>query len=340
LFWALLAYGAPTNLHLSAIPVEALLPLLLGIGVRLGVAPFNPFPQQEAGTDTSFAPVLLAVSLAPAAALLSRLNVPLAQYQTPLLLLLLLGGLLSAVRWGLEREPGGSPAGWMASGATLVLASAAAGLPNAVAAWAATVILLGGLLVWTQPRRSLRWPVLIVGVFLLSALPAAPTLATLALYAAPTNLLQYGFLVIHSLLLLGWARHFLAKPLEQGRRDRWEMVIYVSGLALLALAAFGAVAPQYNFALGMLLPALAMLVVAGGLALLAGNLPAALERLAPVFGSIFSFAWFYRLAELVYQQVVRLLRLFSALLEGQAGVLWALLLVALLLSLIAQTVGG
>jgi hypothetical protein len=90
----------------------------------------------------------------------------------------------------------------------------------------------------------------------------------------------------------------------------------------------------------MLLPALAMLVVAGGLALLAGNMPVSLERLAPAFASIFSFAWFYRLAELLYQQVARLLRLFSALLEGQAGVLWALLLVALLLSLIAQTVGG
>ena len=49
-----------------------------------------------------------------------------------------------------------------------------------------------------------------------------------------------------------------------------------------------------------------------------------------------SLRWLYRIGALILRQFANILQSISAILEGRAGVLWALLLVALLLSLISQ----
>jgi hypothetical protein len=286
-------------------------------------------------------PLIFAAELAPAFAWLARLAIPLDRLQTPILLLVLLAGLYAAARWGLAQRGRGNWLHWLAAGCALALAAAIVGLPQAAIAWAVSLILGGGLLLFLRLRPSLRSPLLALGVFLLSGLPFSPIYPAVSLYVSPANALQYGFLLIHGLLLLGWARQLLAQPPDESRLERWEMVIYASGLSLLALAFLGTgfalgAGSQPALSLANLLPALVVLALAGGVALAERRLPSPLLKSGSLLESVFSLTWLYRLAGIFLEQVARLLRLFSALLEGRAGVLWALLVVALLLSLIAQ----
>ena len=60
-------------------------------------------------------------------------------------------------------------------------------------------------------------------------------------------------------------------------------------------------------------------------------LPRLLER-------ILSFDWLYRYVEITLSAFAALMRVLSRLLEGSAGLLWAFLLIALLLSVLSQWV--
>jgi hypothetical protein len=59
-----------------------------------------------------------------------------------------------------------------------------------------------------------------------------------------------------------------------------------------------------------------------------------------VIDEIFSLRWFFNSFSWVYNAVGQALASLNSLLEGEGGVLWALLLVALLVSLVAQLGGG
>ncbi|MEK6256695.1 MAG: hypothetical protein N2C13_05190, partial [Chloroflexota bacterium] len=63
--------------------------------------------------------------------------------------------------------------------------------------------------------------------------------------------------------------------------------------------------------------------------------------LVSILEIVFSFRWLVRFLESGAHALGRLIKLITALLEGEGGVLWALLLVALLVSLLVQIqVGG
>jgi hypothetical protein len=55
---------------------------------------------------------------------------------------------------------------------------------------------------------------------------------------------------------------------------------------------------------------------------------------------IISFSWMYRLLWWIYHTIRRATYLVSDILEGSSGILWALLLLTLVISLIAQIRSG
>jgi hypothetical protein len=56
--------------------------------------------------------------------------------------------------------------------------------------------------------------------------------------------------------------------------------------------------------------------------------------------SLFSFSWFFNLVNAVFHLVERFVRFVSDILEGEGGVLWALLWVVMLITLIWAGWGG
>jgi hypothetical protein len=55
--------------------------------------------------------------------------------------------------------------------------------------------------------------------------------------------------------------------------------------------------------------------------------------------AIFKLNWFFRLLNFVFKGVQQLILVLENILEGQGGVLWALLLLTLLLTIVVQGVG-
>ncbi|MQC27163.1 MAG: hypothetical protein DWG76_06930 [Chloroflexi bacterium] len=329
------------NLHLSAASSATHFALFLTAALRLSVLPLNPLLLKSDAQELPTSAFLRLAQAVPVFALLARLNTPLEFFVSLLLILLALAGLYAAAKWlTAPNDHDGFPY-WVAASSTLVLAAALLGQPQAALAWALTSTLIGAFLVFARLRASLRWPVLILGPLLLIGLPFTLNGAALTVYAVPPNPLVYAFIPIHALLLLGWLRHAVAKPLDETTLEPWITGILAFGLLILPAAhlALGlGLAPGFALALQpATFPALiAILFIAGFLVLLARRAPQLPANLVPRLEMFFSLRWLYRLGELVLRQFARLLQLFSDLLEGPAGVFWTLLVVALLLSLITQ----
>jgi hypothetical protein len=147
------------------------------------------------------------------------------------------------------------------------------------------------------------------------------------------------YMAIHAALLFGFLKHGLRPETESQDLERWVWLLYPWGLAILPIVHF--LINWVNAApVPGLLPSLAALLVVGSVALLIFiqrrrplSIPiAAQQRLV----RLLSFGWFYRALWSLYYYLRRFFALVNTLLEGQAGVLWALLVLALLLSLIGS----
>jgi hypothetical protein len=65
------------------------------------------------------------------------------------------------------------------------------------------------------------------------------------------------------------------------------------------------------------------------------------ERVVAITRNLLSFGWLYRYLWSFYQSLGRLLNFLTTILEGEGGVLWALLLLALLMAYFAsRSLGG
>jgi hypothetical protein len=59
-----------------------------------------------------------------------------------------------------------------------------------------------------------------------------------------------------------------------------------------------------------------------------------------VLGAIFRLNWLYRIFAWVYRLAQGLIQLLTAMFEGDGGILWSLVMLALIISLISASVGG
>jgi hypothetical protein len=66
------------------------------------------------------------------------------------------------------------------------------------------------------------------------------------------------------------------------------------------------------------------------------GLPQFIRAALGFLGNVFRLDWLYRFIWFVYETLGKILTIFSAILEGDGGVLWALLLLVLLVSLIGR----
>lgn len=345
-----LAFDQPAPGHAVAAPY-----LLAAASLRLGVLPLRP-PLPQAGAIPGGLRALL--RLAPAAASLAVLArsgavPPTGSLATLLLglagLAVLLGGLIwnsaAAVQEGLPY--------WLAGGSGLALAAAVIGSSQASLAWGLAALLAGGLIGFAAVRpKAVGRLALLAGGLEFSALPFTPAWPGARLYQALPVWLLPIFLAGHGLLLAGLARHALRRVPAPTQAERWVWIIYPLGLALLPGAHFiGAGLPnlinQHPTWLASGLAGAASLLALGIFMLHTrrrgkkrGSAPAALPGWMQRLRHALELGWLYGLAWQVYRLSGRVNTFVAAALEGQAGLLWALLTLILLLSLLAGTGQG
>lgn len=320
--------------------------LLLAAGLRLGVFPIHlPFLEQapfERGLSTIFSLIPAGTSLM----LLTRAATVITPDPVALVLLVLTGLalLFASGSWAVaNNELTGQPY-WILAFAALAIASALRGEELASLAFGITGLLSGGLLfLFSARQRNLSF-IPIFGLIGASMLPLSPSWQAVRLYTLPISPILIFFIPAQALLLLGYIRHALRPSEPPNQAERWIWLFYPLGLLLLPIthiliAWFGNPTSRLETEWPQLLdswPSLMVLLFSGGLYLAYRRGLRIPPNVIHLFRRSLSLRWFYAFLWKVYDWLGKSLELVSRILEGEGGILWALLLLIVLLTLLVQ----
>lgn len=165
------------------------------------------------------------------------------------------------------------------------------------------------------------------------------------MYASPMHPILSIFILSQAIIMAGYARHSLQLDEPSQYTERWLKLVYPAGLAILPFshwisstlfstrASEATGAPIWPSIAAIVLAAILWVALRRGLMLrLAGNFQQ--------IETIFSLRWFYQALAWSFRRFGVSARFITNLLEGQGGVLWALLILTLILSLVGQISGG
>jgi hypothetical protein len=347
------SYAQKISLTLDTAPPGAGVFLLVAAGLRLGVLPLHlPYPQ-EVLMRRGLGNMLRMVAPASSLVILARLPASAVPSGWAPYMLAFTG--LSAVYGGVmwltaEDEVKGRPY-WIIALAGMAISCVIQGQPAASLAWGVALLLSGGVLFLFSARRARILFIPALGVLALTGLPFTPAASGwTGLLTPPFNFLDSIFLLAMPLLIVGYVRHALRPGDALETLDRWIQVVYPFGLFLVAgtFWVIGVFGWPGSLTVGVWWGALssALLALGGWLWLKLSSrfriaqarppgwfallMQQSRERLA----AFFRLEWAYQLLGLIYQLLQRIVQLITTILEGDGGVLWVLLLLALLVSMI------
>jgi formate hydrogenlyase subunit 3/multisubunit Na+/H+ antiporter MnhD subunit len=353
------------RLDFSSISPQASLFLLLSAGLRLGILPIHvPFLNElpiRIGLGTPIRLVPVAASLV----LLVRSAETGIQGITGLALLGLtaLAGLIGGIGWLRAQDEISGRSNWILATTSLAAAAMILAQPTASLAWSLATLLPGCLIFIASQRRLFLAPILLLGTLCLTGLPYTPLWAGTNIFVptiATANLFEHTivlltgllFVVIHALLLAGYLMYglrgiFIPDGKPQQQVDRWVWLLYIPGLVIL---------PVVHILLGWLIrpnPVQATLVmwVEGAAALgIAAAIwyftarPARSDYSSRISSAIRQwlsveniYRSFYRPLGWFSRVIAQAIRMISIVLEGEAGILWALVLLVLVLVYLQQS---
>ncbi len=314
--------------------------LLLAAGFRLGILPphqpffTEPLLRRSLGTVTRLIPVASSLVLLARAA---EAGAP-AGWRLVLLILALASALWGSLAWLLATsELDGRPY-WILGAAALAFIAALAAAPQA-SLWWGLALMFGGGILFLKLASNRRWLILFgLGFIGIAALPFTPAWYVTQVYSRlPWPAAALTFLA-HVILLAGFIRHALRVDSVDETLESWVQVIYPSGLALLPLTQIGIWLAAWS---GM--PARAFTgawwagMLASGLAFLLWiwiSRNPDLVSIELVSGSpTVVFDWVYRIFWRFYYFLTGLFDFVTHLLEGEGGVLWAILFFLMLTSI-------
>lgn len=234
---------------------------------------------------------------------------------------------------------------WLIGMGSLAAAAALRANPIGAAAWGCALVLTGGaLFLSSEPSRWLL-RALFMGAWGMSALPLSLT-GTGWNSAAPNSLLTWlawPFLVsAHAMLIAGFMRHSQRVTTRLSHEDQpiWAKNVYPIGIVLLLvttilLGLFGwqGALQLGNWPVGWLVALLAI-----GLLSLTPRLrvlnPVRAHWVRPVNPAWLD--WSYRMIGGFYRQLRQVSEGISNVLEGESGIMWTLLFLALFISFFAR----
>jgi hypothetical protein len=330
--------------------------ILLAASFRLGVLPLHlPF-SQEPRLRRGMGTVLRLTPAASSLVLLARLpeNILPGNWVNLITALVAVGVFYTSVKWlSAPDELAGRPY-WLVGMAGLAVACVINGAPLSSLAWGVALLLPGSLLFLCSARQPAFIFIPVLGLWGLLGLPFSPAASGWeGLWLSKVTLWSAVLWIDQVLLVLGYLRHASRKVEPVSTSERWAVVAFHFGLILLVLidiivgiwgwpgsrttgiwwlsvSAFGlgclAVLLYWhrgNFFKGLTLPEGRWLTtffqVAGGFII-----------------EVFRLDWFYRFIWSVYRVFGRIVDTTTGILEGDGGILWSLLLLAILASLISR----
>lgn len=348
-----------TGFDLNQIPSQAGIYILLSVGLRMGVFPLHlPF-SQEPRLRRGLGSVMRLVPIASSMVLLGRLfgNVVSPNWTPYLLGLAILAAIYCGIMWLISTDELLGRPYWLIGWASLSLICAINGNANLSIAWGIAAILPGGLLFLYSARDAHLRFLPILGLLCLTGLPFTPAASGwLGLVGGSFTLVNLLVLAAHSLFLIGYARHAMRPADVMTKVERWTRVTYPVGLlsfivgdvilgiwgwpgsrtigiwwaGFLSTAILGLVIYIYfrYYRTGEKSPVPKAIWV---------NLPIQVARAAPNYlMKVLRLDWLYEIISWTFQGFSVLIGGVIGILEGDGGVLWAMVILILLLSLVIQ----
>lgn len=366
----LFARSQSTAFEMTPIPASLAIFMLLAAGLRLGVLPLNLPYTREVYIWRGLGNVMRMIGPASSLMVLGRMPAQVVPdaWKGLFLGLSALAALYGAAMWLSADQEVNGRSYWSIALAALAVASVIDGSPRGSIVWGAALILSGSVLFFfTSRRRQILYiPILgMLGLVGLPFTPAAPGVAGLA--SGPFSLFTLAFILTVVLLLWGYLRHALRPRDELYRLERWVHTVYPTGLMALVLGQWVIAGLGWTGSLGVgvwwasvtiALVAGAGIVAAFSLrgmfreTALEGEEVAGLQsatqrsvvatwrwvrifvqRAGGVLANIFALNWLYRFIIWIYQMAHNLVQLLTTMLEGDGGILWSLVILALIISL-------
>jgi hypothetical protein len=348
LLWAdMISVSIGQPLDFREAPPQVGLYLVLAAGLRLGVFPLHlPYPS-ESSLRRGFGTGLRMISIASSLILLAR--IPSSSLASPLTPYLSILTSFAAVYggWMWLRAPDeltGRPF-WLIGMSSLAVAAALRANPIGAAAWSSAIILSGGALFLSSEQNKWFTRVLLIGAWGISALPFSLTATgwNSGTIGPLLGWLAWPFLIAaHALLIAGFVRHSQRTITRASSEDQlvWAKNVYPIGISLLPLMTillglFGwSGALQFgNWFVGALvsLGTLGLLWLTPRLRILN---PVRAHWVRPTNTSWLE--WSYQVLWNLYRQLGRVSNVISNMLEGESGIMWTLLFLALFISFFAQ----
>ena len=355
------AWGQGEQFDFATSSSLATLFMLAAGGIRLGILPVIAPSLSELPMRIGLGTILRIVPVASSLVLLARSS---ASGVAGIAGWVLLGfaaltGLIGGTGWLRAQDALAGRPYWILAVSSLAMTAAILGQPQACLAWSLVALLPGGLLFLNSVKRPATSVIRLFGAVSLAGLPFSPAWAGTRLFQMPFQaeglasragvvLLGLIFFVVHVLLLIG----FITQALRSSARlseaspatvDRWVLLLYIPGLAsLLAI----------HWVLGWLIhpPVAAISRVmwiegAAASAVVAGSWiyssraawpkpPQLTERRGLNLGQIYQPLVHFM--ALFFRQMARIIHGFSTVMEGEAGILWAFVLLVLALAFLQQ----
>jgi hypothetical protein len=351
----LILWSHGASLAFDAISLSISPYLILAAGLRLGVLPLHLPLVHRLPIKPGLGTVLRLVPAAASYILLVRVsNVGVMGIITPYLLgFTTLASIYAAVRWlFVENELDGRPF-WLLGTASLSIAAAIVNQPTACLVWAIASLLSGGFIFSMPLRHRNLIPLTVLGLVNFSALPFSPTWQGMTLYSFPPHIpvnqtlfhvFEYFLFLSQSVLLAGLIRHALHTIFPHAEKkpthvERWVWLLYPLGLFFILAThlLIGSMlyprlseVPISGWVMGPL-----ALIISGLILYISWRFPhpfqlASQSKFTVFWNSLLSFEWLYRHLWKLFRTITRLFALLSSILEGDGGIIWALVLFALI----------
>ena len=329
---------------LETAPSQAGIFLLAAVGLRLSALPLSlTYYLEQYTLRRGFGTVLCVVSAVTGLTVLARTPVTAidSSWLPPLFGMAAVAALYGGWRWLLAQDELHGRPYWLIGMSALSLAAWLGGNATGTVAWGVALILFGGISTLYTARQIWMTRLLAaMGLFILS-LPFTLTASGWQADLPLPFLFWPLFVIAHAMLVAGYMRHLL-HPAETAfaQLPNWAQVTYPLGIGLLAATILlGSVWGWSGaFLLGPWEVALAVLLLSGAFFFLSRlpfttslaaivNRPSRLDVLLRISAQALSF---------IYQLVGEVILYISALLEGDGGLLWTLLLLILLISFLRE----
>ena len=345
LLWAdMVSISSGVILDFRAAPPQAGIYFVIAAGLRLGVLPLHLPYTSETAVRRGFGTTLRMISAGSSLILLARIPVTsLASPFTPYLIVFVAFAAVYGA-WMWLRAPDeltGRPF-WLIGMGSLALASALRGNPIGAAAWSCALILAGSALFLTSAQNKWLERALFIYVWAISALPFSLTATGWVSEGLRFWYVVPFLLASHAMLIAGFVRHIQRSSMRAifDTQPLWARNVYPIGVGILLITTIGLSVFGWSGTLqiGSWLWGLSASLLAVGLLWLTPRFrilnPVRAHWVRPANPTWLD--WGYQAIWNGYQQLSKLSNTFSSLLEGESGIMWTLLFLALFISFFTQ----